>query len=78
MMLLAFPYRTGAAPMAYRIVNTKEERGYMHDASRPYVLIEIYYRGYKGGMSRMVHGRYTTERGAKIAAARKMLGEHQA
>jgi hypothetical protein len=37
----------------------------MHDAARPYAVMEWYYAGYRSGMTNGYHGRYETLEQAK-------------
>lgn len=48
----------------FKIIDTREQKGFVHDATRPFVVVETYYRGYKGGVSKMTHGRYATRKQA--------------
>ena len=56
--------------MKYTIINTKETKSVMHDATRPFLVVAAYYNGYRHGMRRMLIGRYTTKKGAKAAIKR--------
>jgi len=55
----------------YRIVDTSKQRVYIHYAARPFLVLEIYYRGYRGGHGSMTIARYATERDARIAIGRR-------
>lgn len=57
--------------MPYSIIHTGENRGYMHDATRPFLVVEHYHAGYKGGMRKMVLDRYTTRANALRAINRR-------
>jgi hypothetical protein len=73
--------------MAFKIINTREQRGYVHDGARPFLVLEVYCRGYRSGMATVVmangitvrvldqiavpFGRYATLANAKRAIARR-------
>lgn len=46
--------------IGFHVIDTQVTKGFLHDASRPFIVVEIYRRGYKGGNASMWHGRYTT------------------
>ena len=49
----------------FYIVDTSKTPMGMHDASRPDVVMESYYGGYRTGMTTGYHGRYATLDAAK-------------
>ena len=63
--------------MAYRIIDTRKEMGFVRIASAPFLLWAFYHATYKdGGRLRGVSfGRYAMRRGALAAARRRGLGE---
>lgn len=49
----------------YYIVDTRVTKVGIHDASKPYAVMERYYSGYRSGMSTGYHGRYADLDAAK-------------
>lgn len=59
--------------MSFKIIDTSTQRGYMHDADKPFLVVEIYYRGYKSGgrRSAMTISRHRTRKLALQAINRR-------
>jgi len=49
---------------------TKESHGFTRDAARPFIVIEIYYRGYRSGLKRTILSRWETRKQAMAARRR--------